>query len=91
MSPGYKKDFTLWNMSVSRMLLKNNRGTVKLSVYDLLNQNTSVRRNVSQYSIEDSETMIVQQYFMLSFTYNISSFGGSAPARKAGAPRGMRF
>ncbi|WP_295118099.1 TonB-dependent receptor [uncultured Chitinophaga sp.] len=92
MSPGYRKDFTLWNMSVSRMMLKNNRGTIKLSVYDLLNQNTSVRRNVSQYSIEDTQTMIVQQYFMLSFTYNISSFGGgTAPARKAGGPRMMRF
>ncbi|UYQ93954.1 TonB-dependent receptor [Chitinophaga horti] len=92
MAPGYRKDVTLWNMSVSRMFLKNDRGTLKVSVYDLLNQNIAARRNITQDYIEDSQVMIVQQYFMLSFTYNISSFGGVAPARKAGkGGRNMRF
>ncbi|MCK7560199.1 outer membrane beta-barrel family protein [Chitinophaga sedimenti] len=92
MAPGYRKDVTLWNMAVSRMFLKNDRGMLKLSVYDLLNRNISSRRVIQQDYIEDVQTMIVQQYFMLSFTYNISSFGGgAAPARKAGSMRQQRF
>jgi hypothetical protein len=36
----------MWNASVAKQLFKNNRGEIKLSVYDMLNQNTSFNRFV---------------------------------------------
>jgi hypothetical protein len=33
-----------------------------------------VRRNISDTFIEDIQTNVLQQYFMLSFTYNIRRF-----------------
>lgn len=88
-APGYRKGVTLWNMAISRQVLKNDKGLVKLMVYDVLNQNTSVRRNIGSEFIEDSQTLIVKQYFMLSFTYNISSFGGATKAPRRSNNGGM--
>ena len=61
-------------MSLGKKVFKNQRGEVSLMVYDLLNQNANVRRNISDTFIEDIQTNVLQQYFMLSFTYNIRRF-----------------
>jgi hypothetical protein len=55
---------------------------VKVSAYDLLRQNTSVRRMQSDYYIDDYQTNIVEQYFMVTVSYNISKFG----AKPKGGP-----
>ncbi|WP_332912298.1 hypothetical protein [Algoriphagus boritolerans] len=43
-------------------------------VYDLLGQNANVRRNITETFIEDIQTNVLQQYFMVSFTYNLRRF-----------------
>ncbi len=50
---------------------------LKMTVFDLLNQNTSIDRNVTDVYIEDERTQVVQQFFMLTLTYNLRSFGGT--------------
>ena len=50
----------------------------KLTIFDLLNQNTSINRNVTDVFVEDSRTQVVQQFFMATLTYNLRSFGGSS-------------
>ncbi len=55
---------------------------LKMTVFDLLNQNTSIDRNVTDVYIEDTRTQVVQQFFMLTLTYNLRAFGGTgAPGR----------
>jgi len=61
-------------MSLGKKVFKNQRGAVSILVYDLLNQNANVRRNISDTFIEAIQTNVLQQYFMLSFTYNICRF-----------------
>jgi len=61
-------------MSLGKKVFKNQRGEVSIMVYDLLNQNANVRRNISDTFIEDIQTNVLQQYFMLSFTYNLRRF-----------------
>ncbi|GAB4183866.1 MAG: TonB-dependent receptor [Thermoflexibacter sp.] len=72
---GFNQNFLLWNMSIGRKLW-NQKGEIKLSVFDLLNQNNSIVRNVSESYIEDVRTQVLRQYYMLIFTYNIRNFGG---------------
>lgn len=72
---GYNQDVPLWNASVSKQLFKNKAGELKLSVFDILNQNRSITRTVEQNYIEDVQTAVVKRYFMLSFTYNLRQFG----------------
>jgi hypothetical protein len=68
-------NFLLWNMSVGKKIFRNQRGEINLNVYDLLKQNNSIWRNVSDAYVEDVQTNVLQRYFMLSFTYNIRYFG----------------
>jgi len=72
---GFNTKVPLWNASLSKQLLRFNRGEIKLSAYDLLNQNVGINRNTSQNYIEDVRTVILQRYFLVSFTYSLSKNG----------------
>lgn len=80
LSDGYNQNYWLWNMAIAKKILKGQKGEVRLSVFDLLDQNQSISRNVTESYIEDVTTMVLKQYFMLTFTYNLKNFG-KAPAR----------
>ncbi|MFZ1369639.1 MAG: outer membrane beta-barrel protein [Ferruginibacter sp.] len=80
LSEGLNQNFWLWNAAIGKKFLKNNAGELKLSVFDLLKQNQSITRTVSNFEIIDTQTQVLQQYFMLTFTYSLKNFG-TAPAR----------
>lgn len=84
LSAGYNQSYFLWNMSVGKKFLANQKGELKLSVFDLLKQNQSISRNVTETYIEDIQNQVLQQYFMLTFTYNLRNFGAAAatPTRR---------
>lgn len=73
---GYNQNFALWNASFARLLFKNKRGEIKASVFDILDQNTSIARNVRDKIIEDVRNLTLQRFFSLTFTYNINRMGG---------------
>lgn len=75
-SEGIQKSAYRWNAAVNLLFLKQDKGQLKLSVYDLLDQNISVSRSVRENFIQDTETIILRRYFLLTFTYNIRNFGG---------------
>ena len=72
------QSFWLWNAAIGKKFLKNKAGELKLSVFDLLKQNQSIVRTVNENSIIDSQTQVLQQYFMLTFTYSLKNFGVAA-------------
>jgi hypothetical protein len=74
LSAGYNQNFLLLNMSIAKKFMKKNQGELKLSVYDLFNQNNSIQRNVTATYVEDVQTQVLQRYFMLTFTYNLQHF-----------------
>lgn len=80
LSEGYDQRFLLWNASIGKKFLKKQNAEILLSAYDLLNSNTSIVRNVTERYIEDSQTNILRQYFLLSINYNLRSFGGNGSA-----------
>ncbi|HTD93621.1 MAG TPA: outer membrane beta-barrel protein [Chitinophagaceae bacterium] len=87
LASGFNQNFWLWNAGIGKKFLKNRAGELKLSVFDLLKQNQSIVRTVSENYIEDSQSEVLQQYFMLTFTYNLKNFGTaprSAPRRERG-------
>ncbi|SFB46205.1 outer membrane beta-barrel protein [Algoriphagus aquimarinus] len=74
LSEGYDANVVLMNMSIGKKVFGNQRGEIALNVYDLLGQNRSVYRNVTDAYIEDGQNNVMQRYFMLSFSYNIRHF-----------------
>jgi len=73
--PGFTKTTYMWNASLGVKMIKD-KGILKLKVFDLLNQNTSVSRYSNQDYISDTENLVLKQYFMLSFTYKVNKIGG---------------
>ena len=74
LSAGYDANVVLMNMSVGKKVFGNQRGEISLNVYDLLGQNRSVYRDVTDAYVQDGQNNVMQRYFMLSFSYNIRHF-----------------
>jgi hypothetical protein len=72
---GFNQNFTLWNASVGKKFLKNNAGELKLTVFDILKQNNSITRNVTETYVQDMSSQVLTQYAMLTFTYTLRNFG----------------
>lgn len=74
-APGFRKGFTMWSAAADWQLLKDRRATLRFAVYDILKQNIGVYRSVTETYIEDRQSDVLQRYFMLSFIYNLRTFG----------------
>lgn len=70
----FNQDYILWKMNMGRKLFRNNLGEITLSVFDLMNQNDNVMRNISDAYTEDLRTNQLSRFFMLTFTYNLRNF-----------------
>jgi len=75
-APGLQSNYGRLNAAVIFLFMKNDRAQLKLSVYDLLDQNVNVYRNIRENLVEDYQTVSLTRYGMLTFTYNIRNFGG---------------
>jgi len=74
LSQSFNQNYLLWNASLAYKLLKDKSLEIKASVFDILNQNNSITRTVSETYIEDRATNVLNRYFMLMLTYNLRSF-----------------
>ncbi|NQU88163.1 MAG: TonB-dependent receptor, partial [Mariniphaga sp.] len=67
----------LLGAQVSHHFLNNNRGTLTLRGFDLLNKNTIVQRFGELNYLREVRSNSIGRYVMLSFTYRLNKFGGS--------------
>jgi hypothetical protein len=87
LSSGFNQNYLLWNMGIGKKIFKNQRGELTLSVNDLLNQNRSISRNVTETYIEDVQTNALTRFVMLTFTYNLRHFdSGKQKTKQEKAP-----
>lgn len=88
---GFKQNEVLWNASASKSFLKNNQGTLRFKIYDILRQRSNISRSVTASYIQDSEYNTLGSYFMVHFIYRFSIFKGGASASDVKTPgRGGR-
>ncbi|MDD7888090.1 outer membrane beta-barrel protein [Flavivirga sp. 57AJ16] len=71
---GFQKSSWLWNSSITYTMFQD-KGFLTLKVYDLLNQNTNAQRIATANFILDSQSTVLQQYFMLNFSWKFGNFG----------------
>jgi Outer membrane protein beta-barrel family len=67
--------FTIWNVSACYRFLKGNKGEVKISALDVLHQNRSIINYGENNNLTTGRVTVMQQYFMLTFSYFIRKFG----------------
>ncbi|MCW3462455.1 TonB-dependent receptor [Chitinophaga nivalis] len=84
---GYNLTSTMWNANISKYVFPKKQGMIKVQGFDLLRQYVNVSRSVSDNYIEDVQSNVLQQYFMVSFTYFLNKFGGNTK----GGDRNMRM
>ncbi len=68
---------TVWNSYISKKILKNDKGQIRLSAFDILNQNRGYSRNISSTTLTENNYQQLSQYFLLGFIWNFSK-GGAA-------------
>jgi len=74
---GFQKSAWFWNATLAYSML-DDKATITLKAYDLLNQNTNATRVATQNYIEDRQSTVLQRYFMLSFSWKFNSLGKKA-------------
>ncbi|MEJ7778116.1 MAG: TonB-dependent receptor [Daejeonella sp.] len=70
------------NTYLEKQFLKDKSATLRLQGYDLLNENTSVSRQVTGNVITDSQSNRLSRYFMLSFTMRLQKFSSRQPQQQ---------
>lgn len=87
-SDGNPKAAIRWNGAVNITMLKDERGVLRLAVYDILNQNNSINVSARGNMVTTSESNVLPQYFLATFTYNMRAAGAS---KKVGGSRLLMF
>lgn len=77
----YGQDVLLWNMTIGKKFLKDDRGEFRITTSDVLRQNRSVNRSVTETYVQDSRDQALGRYVQAVFTW---SFRSGLPAPGAG-------
>jgi outer membrane receptor protein involved in Fe transport len=84
----FNQSIYLWNAGLGYKFLKKQAAELRLTVFDLLNQNKSINRTVNASYVEDTNIQVLTRYYMVTFTYNIRNYqtGATAPELEGGRP-----
>jgi uncharacterized membrane protein YgcG len=75
-SDGFKQNELLWNASIEKLIFKKKNGILRLKIYDILQQRSNIRRNITSNFIRDTTTNTLNSYFILHFVYRFTYFTG---------------
>ncbi len=84
LSQGFNTNFALLNLGLGYKFLKNKQAELRLTGFDVLNQNTNISRTITETYLEDVRANNLRRYFMLTFTYTLRAF--KLPENKDGMP-----
>lgn len=83
-SSAYNASVPLLTPSIAKQLFKKKNGELRLTVFDVLNQNQAVSKSVATTSVTFNRTNTLTRYAMLTFTYNLNNFAGQNQRRMPG-------
>lgn len=79
---GLNNNEVMWNAQIAKNFLKNNSGTIRFKIYDILRQQSSLSRSISETMMSDTEYNTLGSYFMVHFVYRFNTLGGKAPNKR---------
>ena len=69
----YGQDVLLWNLTIGKKFLKDDRGEFRITTSDVLRQNRSVSRSVTETYVQDSRDQALGRYVQAVFTWSFRS------------------
>lgn len=94
LSSNFNQNITVVNVGIGKKMFKNNAGELRVTAYDLFNNNTSISRTITANQITDQQSTTLNRYVMATFTYTFRNFKkGSMPENNGhdGGRDGGRF
>ncbi|MCL2650435.1 MAG: outer membrane beta-barrel protein [Candidatus Azobacteroides sp.] len=91
---GYNTSQIIWNAAISKQIFNSKAagaGTLKLKVYDILQDRKSLSYTVGSNSITNRESSTMPSFFMFSFIYKFQKFPGGKASAKDMDPGSMRY
>ncbi len=91
---GYASDIkvtnpNILNLYLERRFMKDHRGTIRLSAFDLFNENTGFSSTQTASSITETHVNRLARYYLATFTLRLQKFAGKVPTQQPGM-RGFR-
>lgn len=86
---GTSTSVPLWTPSIAYQVFKNKAGEIRLTCFDVLNQNQAVSQTQTTNQFIYTKTNTLTRYFLLTFTFNLRNFAGGQQQRMPGMFRGM--
>jgi len=68
----------LWNAYLGKKILKNDKGLIKFSAFDMLNQNVGYNRFQNNNITQQQNYQTLNRYFLVQFVWNFSKTPGGA-------------
>ena len=65
----YGQDVVLWNTTVGKKVLNDDRGEIRLTATDVLDENRAVSRSITESYVQDSRDRTLSRYLQAVFTY----------------------
>lgn len=90
----YQQNSWIWNASLSKQLLKAKNATIRIKVYDILQERVSISQSSNSSSSTFTSKNTIGSYFMVNFIYRFNSFKGGMkssdmePERRGPGPGG---
>ena len=78
----FQQSTVLWNSTLTYSIL-DNKGNISLKAFDILDQNTNTQRQTSENYVQDVQSTVLQQYFMLGFSYKFNTLGKKGEVRES--------
>lgn len=79
LTEGYNQDYVLLNISIGKKIFKRHEGDIRLSSFNLLDEQTNIQHIVTDSYIQDTRNNMLRRYFLLVFTYKVSEFKKNGP------------
>ncbi len=73
-------NYTVWNLGLGKKFLERQNAEVRLTVYDLLNQNCNIQRYIKSSYTESVTTNTLNRYVLLKLSYRFNTM--SMPKRQ---------
>ncbi len=72
----FDRTMPIWNASIRKLYLKDNKLEMRLAAFDLLNKRVGIRQSGTENFIYNEIAPTLARYFMLSVTYNMRGHEG---------------